>query len=199
MDVITAVQKRRATKSFDPHHPLSPETRRVLLETAALAPSAYNIQHWRILDVQDPQLRSAIREVAWGQAQVTDASALFVLCADLKAWEESPARYWATAPQPVQDFLLPKLDEYYRGKAQVARDEAMRSLGIFGMTLMLVAQDLGLDSCPMDGFDFDAVARLIRLPEDYAIGYMIAVGKGVGNDWPRNRLPIRDWLYTDHF
>ena len=199
MDVITAVQKRRAVKSFDPQHQMSAETRRVLLENAALAPSAYNIQHWRVVDVQDSQLRQAIREVAWGQAQVTDASLLLVLCADLDAWQEEPQRYWATSPQPVQDFLLPKLDEYYRGKPQVARDEAMRSLGIFGMTVMLLAQDLGYDSCPMDGFDFDAVARLIHLPKNYVIGYMVAVGKGMDNAWERNRLPSSDWLIKDHF
>jgi nitroreductase len=199
MDVLSAVQRRRAAKSFDPQHQMPAAVRQQLLENAALAPSAYNIQHWRIVDVQDPQLRQAIREVAWGQAQVTDASLLLVLCADLDAWQEQPQRYWATAPQPVQDFLLPKLDEYYRGKPQVARDEAMRSLGIVGMTLMLLAQDLGYDSCPMDGFDFDAVARLIHLPANHAIGYMVAIGKGQDNAWERNRLPVSDWLIENHF
>ncbi|MGE4531582.1 MAG: nitroreductase family protein [Acidithiobacillus sp.] len=199
MDVIAAVNNRRAAKGFDPHHKMSAETRRVLLETTALAPSAYNIQHWRVVDVQDPARRAAIREVAWGQAQVTDASVLFVLCADLQAWQEEPQRYWASSPQPVQDFLLPKLDEYYRGKPQIARDEAMRTLGIFGMTLMLVAQDLGYDSCPMDGFDFDAVAKLIHLPEHFAIGYMVAVGKGIDNAWPRNRLDVHSLVHIDEF
>ena len=199
MEVVTAVKNRRALKTFDPNHKISDETRRVLLETAALAPSAYNIQHWRIVDVRDPAQRAAIREVAWGQAQVTDASALYVLCADLNAWQKDPQRYWATSPQPVQDFLLPKLDEYYRGKPDVARDESMRTLGIFGMTLMLVAQDLGYDSCPMDGFDFDAVAKIIRLPADFAIGYMVAVGKGTGDVWPSNREPMENLVYLDHF
>ncbi|MCE5393071.1 MAG: nitroreductase family protein [Acidithiobacillus sp.] len=199
MDVIQALQQRRAAKAFDPNHQMAPETRRVLLENAALAPSAYNIQHWRVVDVRDPALRQAIRDVAWGQSQVTDASLLLVLCADLNAWQENPQRYWATAPQAVQDFLLPKLDEYYRGKPQVARDEAMRSLGLLGMAIMLLAQDLGYDSCPMDGFDFDAVARLIQLPQDHAIGYMIAVGKSVGTVWERNREPLSHWVIENHF
>ncbi|MCK9188333.1 nitroreductase family protein [Acidithiobacillus sp.] len=199
MEVIAAVRNRRAVKSFDPHHKMSDETRKALLEAAVLAPSAYNIQHWRIVDVRDPAQRVAIREVAWGQAQVTDASALYVLCADLNAWQEEPQRYWATSPQMVQDFLLPKLDEYYRGKPETARDEAMRTLGIFGMTLMLVAQELGYDSCPMDGFDFDAVAKIIRLPADFAIGYMVAIGKGTGNAWPSNREPVEKLVSIDHF
>ena len=75
----------------------------------------------------------------------------------------------------------------------------MRTLGIFGMTLMLVAQDLGYDSCPMDGFDFDAVAKIIHLPADFVIGYMVAVGKGIGNAWPRNREPMENLVYLDHF
>ncbi len=199
MEVIAAVKNRRAVKSFDRHHKMSEETRRLLWETSILAPSAYNIQHWRIVDVRDSAQRAAIREVAWGQAQVTDASALYVLCADLNAWQEEPQRYWATAPQPVQDFLLPKLDAYYRGKPVVARDEAMRTLGILGMTLMLVAQDLGYDSCPMDGFDFDAVAKIIRLPDDFVIGYMLAIGKGTGSLWPRNREPVEKRMHIDHF
>ena len=199
MNVIEAIQQRRAVKSFDPHHQVSPATRRTLLENAALTPSAYNIQHWRLVDVRDPALRAAIREVAWGQPQVTDASLLFVLCADLDAWQEEPQRYWDTAPQPVQDFILPKLDEYYRGKPQVARDEGMRSLGLIGMSLMLIAQDLGYASCPMDGFDFDAVARLIHLPDHYAIGFMVAIGKATGESWPRERLPIDSLVVQDHF
>ena len=53
--------------------------------------------------------------------------------------------------------------ELYRGKEQVQRDEAMRSCGIAAQTLMLAAKSMGYDSCPMDGFDFDKVAELIKL------------------------------------
>ena len=52
-----------------------------------LAPLAFNIQHWRFVLVQDPELHKQVRAVAWDQAQVTDASLLIILCADLKAWE----------------------------------------------------------------------------------------------------------------
>ena len=101
--------------------------------------------------VEDADLRGKIREAAWGQSQVTDASLLIVLCADLKAWEKDPGRYWANAPKEVQEFMLPAIDAYYRGKDQVQRDEAMRSCGIAAQTLMLGAKALGYDSCP-DGW-----------------------------------------------
>ncbi|MNR14240.1 putative NAD(P)H nitroreductase MhqN [compost metagenome] len=77
------------------------------------------------------------------------------------------------------------IDTYYRGKPQVQRDEVMRSCGLVAQTLMLAARGKGLDSCPMDGFDFDAVADLIRLPENHAIGLMVAVGKQAIEARPR--------------
>ena len=150
--------------------------------------------------MRDAALRGEIRQAAWDQAQVTDASLLIVLCADLKAWEHEPARYWKNTPQPVQDFIVPAIGQYYQGREQVQRDEAMRSCGIAGMALMLAAKEMGYDSCPMDGFDFDAVGKLIKLPADHVISFMLAIGKGVKEPWPRGgQLPLHDVVITDRF
>ncbi|RLA38648.1 MAG: nitroreductase family protein, partial [Gammaproteobacteria bacterium] len=108
-----------------------------------------------------------------------------VLCADLKSWENQPDRYWVNAPKEVQEFMVPAIDDYYRGKDKVQRDEAMRSCGIAAQTLMLAAKSMGYDSCPMDGFDFDKVAELIRLPHDHVIAMFVAIGKGTKDAWPR--------------
>jgi nitroreductase len=110
---------------------------------------------------------------------------LVILCADRKAWERNPARYWQHAPKPVQDFLVPGIGAYYSGKEQVERDECMRPCGLAGQTLMLVAKGMGYDSCPMDGFDFEAAGKLIRLPADHLISFMIVIGKGTKESWPR--------------
>lgn len=185
MHTFEAIEKRRAVKHFDPAHRLTAAEIRQLLELAMKSPTAFNIQHWRFVVVSDPALRRQIRAVAWDQAQVTDASLLVVICADLKAWEKNPASYWRLAPQAVQDFLVPAIGSYYAGRESVQRDEAMRSCGLAGQTLMLAAQAMGYDSCPMDGFDFDAVAKLIRLPADHVIAFMVAVGQGTKEAWPR--------------
>ena len=58
-------------------------------------------------------------------------------------------------PKEVREFMNPAIDDYYRDKDQVQRDEAMRSCGIAAQTLMLAAKSMGYDSCPMDGFDFE--------------------------------------------
>lgn len=185
MDTRQAIELRRAVKHYDADHSMTPEEVDELLSLAALSPTAFNIQNWRFVVVSDSDLRKQIRMAAWDQAQVTDASLLVILCADLKAWEKEPGRYWDEAPQEVQEFILPAIDNYYRGKEQVQRDEAMRSCGIAAQTLMLAAKTMGYDSCPMDGFDFDKVAELIGLPDDHIISMFVAIGKGTKEAWPR--------------
>ena len=185
MKVNEAVRARRAIKWYDAEHQMPEETFSTLMEHAILSPTAFNIQNWRFVRVSDPEQRKAIRAAAWDQAQVTDASELLVLCFDNKAWARDPHRYWRNAPEEVQDFLVPAIDAYYRDKPQVERDEGMRSCGLVGQTIMLMAQELGYQSCPMDGFDFDAVAEIINLPRDHTIAFMIAIGKGTRDSWPR--------------
>jgi nitroreductase len=200
MNTLEAIHTRRAIKHYDPAHRLTDDEVRTLLTAAMQAPTAFNIQHWRFVTVTDPDLRQQIRAVAWDQAQVTDASLLVILCADKAAWEKDPARYWVNAPQPVQDFLVPAIGGYYQGREQVQQDECMRSCGLAGMALMLAATDLGYDSCPMDGFDFDAVAKLIQLPEDHVISFMVAIGKGTQPAWPKpGQLSYEQVVIENHF
>jgi nitroreductase len=185
MKTIDAIRSRRSVKHFDVGHEMTNAQINELLSLAMLSPTAFNIQNWRFVTVTDSDLRKQIREVAWDQAQVTDTSLFIIMCADLKSWEKQPERYWVNAPQEVQNFMLPAIDDYYRGKDQVQRDEAMRSSGIAAQTLMLAAKSLGYDSCPMDGFDFDKVAELVNLPEDHVITMFVAIGKGTKESWPR--------------
>ncbi len=200
MNTLEAIEQRRALKHYDPAHRMSEAEVRQLLELGMKSPTAFNLQHWRFVVVSDPALRRQIRAAAWDQAQVTDASLLVILCADLKAWEKEPARYWRQAPQPVQDFLVPAIGSYYSGRESVQRDEAMRSCGLAGQTLMLAAKAMGYDSCPMDGFDFDAVGKLINLPSDHVIAFMIAVGKATQASWPRpGQLSYEEVVISNRF
>jgi nitroreductase len=151
-----------------------------IMEHAILSPTAFNIQHWRFVNVTDTVMREQIREASWGQAQVTEASSLLVLCADLNAWEKQPERYWENAPEAAREFILPAIENYYTNHHQGQRDECIRSVSIAATTIMLMAKELGYDTCPMDGFDFDKVARIINLPHDHIIVMMITIGKKIG-------------------
>jgi len=199
MDTLTTIKARRAVKHYDPEHRLTDEEERTILEAAMQAPTAFNLQHWRFVVVKDPAVRQQIREVAWDQAQVTDASMLVIMTANVDAWKTAN-RYWQNAPQEVQDFLVPAITNYYDGKAQVQRDECMRSCGLAGQTIMLAAKAIGYDSCPMDGFDFDAVAKIINLPDDHLISFMIAIGKGTKEPWPKGgQLPLDEVVIENGF
>lgn len=200
MHVHEAIRTRRAVKHFDPEYLLNSEQQAELLNLAMQAPTAFNLQHWRFVVVDDMELRKKVRAVAWDQAQITDASMLVVLCADIGSWEKYADQVWKGAPQAVREMMVPAIDAYYRDRPQVQRDEAMRSCGIAGQTLMLAARALGLDSCPMDGFDFDAVAKLIHLPEDHVIAFMVAIGKKAKDVWPRpGQLPRQQVVIRNHF
>ncbi|TWI57628.1 nitroreductase [Pseudomonas duriflava] len=200
MNTLDTINARRAVRHYDPTHQLSDEEQHQLFTHALLAPTSFNLQHVRLVAVTDPALRQQLRAVAWDQAHVTDSSLLVVICADMASWEKNAARIWREAPQAVQDFMVPAIDAYYRDKPQVQRDEAMRSSGLVAQTLMLAAKAMGYDSCPMVGFDFDAVGKLINLPEDHVVGLMVAIGKGVEPAHPRiGKLPYDEVVIRDRF
>ena len=200
MQVSEAIQSRRSYKWYDAEHKMPEEIFKQLMEHAILSPTAFNIQNWRFVRITDSKQREAIRKVAWDQAQVTDASELIILCFDTKAWQHDPDRYWVNAPQEVRDILIPATDAYYRDKPQIERDEGMRSCGMAAQSIMLMAKQLGYDTCPMDGFDYAEVSKLIKLPADYEIAFMLAIGKSVKDVWPRpGQLPLDDVMVTNNF
>jgi len=200
MNVSTAVESRRSIKAYDPEHRLSAEEIDRLMSLTILSPTAFNIQNWRFVLVEDPVLRHQVRAVSWNQSQVTDASLLVVLVADLNAWAREPERYWQYAPQAAQDILVPAIGQYYKGHDQAQRDEGMRSCGMAAMTLMLAAKEMGYDTCPMDGFEFDAVAKLLNLPADHIPTMFVTIGKGIKDPWPRSgQLPLNEVVIRDKF
>lgn len=200
MQTVAAIEGRRAVKHYDPDFEMPEQDVKELLRLAMLSPTAFNIQNWRFVRVQDTALRGEIRKVAWDQAQITEASLLFVLCADTKSWEKNPERYWRDAPEDVRRMLVGAIGGYYGGREQVQRDEAMRSCGIAAQTLMLAAKAMGYDSCPMDGFDFDAVGELIALPDDHVITMIVVIGKAAKETWGRpGQLPAAEVVITDRF
>lgn len=185
MNVTQAITERRSIKAFDPHHRMSEQEINQLMSLAMLSPTAFNIQNWRFVLVTDPVLRQQIRAASWNQAQVEEASLLIVLTADLNAWAKQPERYWKNAPKAASDVLVPMIGHYYQNNDQVQRDEAMRSCGMAATTLMLAAKEMGYDTCPMDGFDFAAVSKMLNLPADHIPTMFIVVGKALKAAAPR--------------
>ena len=199
MNVIDAIYKRRSIKHFDPEHRLTQEEETKLFEAVIQAPTSFNIQHWRFVVLRDPELRAKIRtEFGNDQAQMTDASLLVLFTADEKAWQKEPSRYWKNAPPEVAELLVGWMGPFHEGREWLQRDEAQRSIGMAMQTLMLAAQELGYQSCPMIGFDIEKVAELMKLPDDHVMGPMVAIGKGTKDAWPKpGQLPLEE-VVTDN-
>ena len=66
--------------------------------------------------------------------------------------------------------------------------------------MMLAAQAMGYESCPVTGFDPEQVAKIIRLPENHVIGFLITVGKATKPAWPKpGQLPLEEVVIYDSF
>ena len=200
MKVSQALDARRAVKHFDPDHKMSEAEFKQMMESVLKSPTSFNIQHWRFVRVVDTDKRAQIRAAAWDQAQVTDASELLVLCGDIQAWNKEPERYWSHAPQETQDILVPMIGKFYEGREWIQRDEVMRSVGIAAQSLMLLAKEMGYDTCPMIGFDQEVVSKIINLPDDHAIGMILAIGKQEKQPHARGaQIAYDEAVVTDKF
>lgn len=200
MNTLETIESRRSIKHFDPSHRMPAADLAELVRLTKLAPSSFNMQNYRFVAVQDQELKAQIRAAAWDQAHASEASVLFIMCADLNAHNIDPKLIWGHAPQAVQDILGPMTAPFYNGNDRLIRDEAVRSSALAGMTLMLAAHAMGYDSCPMIGFDAAAVGKLINLPADHMVSFMIPVGKKTKDAWPRGpRLPDETVLIHNRF
>ncbi len=92
------------------------------------------------------------------------------------------------------------MTQFYDGREWLQRDEAMRSCGLAAMTLMLAAQEMGYQSGPMDGFDFDAVGGIIGLRADHVVTMFVVIGKDIQEPLPRGgQLPMCEVVVEDCF
>lgn len=200
MSVFNLIEKRRSIKHFDPDHKMSEQEFDKLIKAAILAPTSFNIQHWRFVRVVDENQRHKIQNAAWNQEQISSASELVIIVANTQAWSDNPRRYWKNAPNEVQDMLVSMLENFYQDNAWLQRDEAIRSGAMAGQNLMLAAEEMGYNTSPMIGIEFDKVAELIQLPKDHVIVMMLAIGKGSKPAQPRGgQLPVEELVIENRF
>ena len=179
MDTFDAIKTRRAIKKFDPSHKMSPDEIKFLMELAILSPTSYNQQNWRFITATEQDVKDRISKAARDQAQPKDGSLVIILCGDTNAWKTNPDRYWRNAPKTRQEQVTKALEKKYSDSLENRRDEVMKSCGFAAQTIMLAAKQMGLDSCPMRGFDYDELAQVINLPQDHIIAMMVVVGKAL--------------------
>ena len=192
MEFSEIVQQRRSIKSYLPDKEISDAELKELMQEVVLSPSSYNLQHWTFIAVRDNSLKEKIQAAAWGQEQVLTCSVLLVVCGKLNAYQDAPEIYKDT-PQGIQEKVLPIIKDFYDGKGQLQRDEAIRSASLAAMILMLAAQNRGWATVPMIGFDPEAVSKLANLRPNYIPAMLMTLGYKKDDPRPRDyRRPIEE-------
>ena len=200
MDTFEAISSRRAIKKFDNSYKMTSEQVDSLMKLAILSPTSYNQQNWRFVTITDEIIKNKISVAARNQAQPKDGSLVILLCGNLNAWKDNPLQYWKNYTVEKQEHVKNALEKKYANSSENRRDEAMRSCGFAAQTIMLTARQMGLDSCPMVGFEYDEVAKIIQLPDDHLIVLMIVVGKSAEPAGPRGgQLGLDEVVFKNHF
>jgi nitroreductase len=182
-----AIRERRATPSFD-GEPIPAHDVRKILEAGLAAPSSWNLQPWRFVVVQDPEQLRKLRAASYNQAKVEEASVVIVACGDRDGWRRDleevlrmgrergmPESYASMTSQNVPHYLATFNDDEMKGWLN-------KHVMVAFTHMMLMAEALGYDTAPMEGFEQAKVCETLRLPMSYWAVALLAVGHGKGPD-----------------
>ena len=182
-----AILGRRSTPSFDGAE-IPGDDLREILEAGLNAPSGYNMQPWRFVVVQSLEGRRKLRAASYNQAKVEEASAMIVACGDMDGWRGDlgkmlemgraggmPESYAAQAKSSVSGYM-----------SSFTTDQMKlwltKQVAIAFTHMMLMAEALGYDTAPMEGFEQEKVHEALRLPMSYWVVALLGVGHLKGAD-----------------
>jgi nitroreductase len=182
-----AIRERRATPSFD-GKPIPPSDLRQILDAGLHAPSGYNMQPWRFIVVQQEEQKRRLRAASYNQAKVEEASAIIVACGDRDGWRRDldemlrlgrangmPEGYAAQAETSVPAYLSGFTDDEMTGWLN-------KMVMLAFTSMMLMAEVMGYDTAPMEGFEQQRVCETLKLPMSYWVVGLLAVGHLKGED-----------------
>lgn len=160
MELINNLKWRYATKQFDNSKKIPAEELNLLMEAVRLSPSSYGLQLYKVLIIEDNEIREKLKAASWNQSQITDSSALVVFC-----------NYKNVKGKHIDDYIKLKADtensdieklkgygDFMKSKVSEMSETEMDSwtkrqtyiaLGI----LLSAAAELKIDACPMEGFE----------------------------------------------
>lgn len=206
--VLEAFAYRCATRAYDPARKISDEDFAYILELARLSPSSVGSEPWKFLIVQNKELRAKLKPVSWGMAtQVDDASHLVVVLA------KKNARYDTAFFSGIMDrrglegesrekalAVYKKFQEHDIRITESERtlfDWACRQTYIALGNMMSGAALIGIDSCPIEGFEYEAVNRILAEeglvdPQEWGVSVMVTFGYRAKEIRPKSRKPVEE-------
>jgi nitroreductase len=205
--IVKQLNWRYATKKFDPTRKIGDADWDTLEQSLVLAPSSYGLQPWRFFVVNDPKIRARLRPAAWNQSQITDASHLVVFAIKKNLGVEDVDKLIRRVAE-VRKVPVRALDGYRNMMlASVNRDAdevdawSSRQVYIALGEFLATAALLGIDACPMEGFENHKFDEILGLNEQgyhavvvAAAGYRAADDKSA--DLPKVRYETEDVVVT---
>jgi nitroreductase len=188
-----AIEERRATMQFD-GTPVPVEDLAAIIRAGLEAPSGYNLQPWRFVIVRDPEQKKRLREAAMDQPKVEGAPVVIVACGDPQGWKNGDLDKMLQLAAEHQ-YGTPEIHEQMRhtitgiwssppGNAMgIAPDWAVwidRHVMIAFTTMMWMAEVLGYDTAPMEGFFEDKVQAALGIPKHVRVVALLAIGQRKG-------------------
>ncbi|MDO7908060.1 NAD(P)H-dependent oxidoreductase [Paenibacillus sp. JX-17] len=203
-ELLDAFEFRHATKSFDPDRKVSDEDFHTILEAARLSPSSVGLEPWKFLVIQNTELREKMKAISWGaQGQLPTASHYVILLAR-KNGRYDTEYFWnqMTRVKKIPEETVRKMMDRYASfqgedfklfeSDRALFDWASKQTYIALGNMMTTAALLGIDSCPIEGYDQAAMDELLEkegLLENgtYGVSVMAAFGYRVQDPRPKAR------------
>lgn len=194
--VIDALQFRHACKKFDPVKKIPSRQLDTILEAACLSPSSFGMEAWKFLVLESPALREKLRPACWDQAQVTDASCVIAILARpslVSPGNDYVKQNFLRRGLP-QDATLAYIDRYnWYMETQVfpvmsSYAWCAKQCYIALANIMTTAAAMGIDTCPMEGFEKQKVEQILGIDtKEYEVAVLVALGYRAGAQPPRKR------------
>ena len=198
------MEARHSVRKYDPTATIPQGELNEILRLAASAPSSWNLQHWRFLVVTDPAIKEKLLPIAYNQQQVVDAYATIIILGDLEADKSARLVYDEAVAnglmnESVRDTMIAQIEGAYKSNPEIARDEAIRNSSYAAMQLMLAAKAKGYDTCPMGGYNRDALIEELNIPSRFLPTLMLTVGKASVQAHPTARFGLDQLVINNSF
>lgn len=190
LSVQKALEKRAAINFFDPSKKIDDKQIHELVRLATLAPTAFNLQNWHFIAVQSEEAKKKLYAAAYGQQKVLDAAVTFIITGAIESHKNFDRVVKTLVANGVSEtdaaVWKGKVSDLHENNPSLQKDEAFRSASLAAMALMLAAEEQGLVSGPMSGFDGAAVSAAFDLDENTIPVMLVAVGYEAEGNYPQN-------------
>ena len=199
MEFNELLMSRYATKKFD-GKVIDDDKIDQLFEMIRYAPSALNLQPWKVKVVTDEETKKKLSAASMEQPQINTCSHLLVFCADTdlsgKAQKITQLMKKVGIPEEnlkqFQDVMNIFISNYDN---KTGITEAQYNVFIAAITAIYAAKSLGIDSCPMQGFNAQAYSEILDIPQTIVPTILVPIGYPADKQMPKLRFGKKKYSF----